>query len=93
MTNVENHTRPRTRLNQDAREKLRFVLCGMFEQIVNQGVPERFVKLVEQIDEQRNVQRDDKTNAAGGPGPQEPASGTTEPSEQFVSPAVDKRPS
>lgn len=91
MTNVENHTRPRTRLNPDAREKLRVVLCGMFDHIVNQGVPERFVKLVDRIDEHRNVQSEGGTNSVGASSGT--ASGTSEPSEQFVSPAVDKRPS
>ena len=91
MTNVENHTRPRPRLNQDAREKLRVVLCGMFDQIVNQGVPDRFVKLVEQIDERGGVQPGDGTNVTGDARPQASASGTSESSEPFVTPAADKR--
>jgi len=86
MTNVENHTRPRPRLNQDAREKLRVVLCGMFDEIVKQGVPERFAKLVEQIDERR-----DAMPKADGSGSN--SSATSETSEQPLSPAVDKRPS
>jgi hypothetical protein len=80
MTNVENHTRPRPRLNQDAREKLRVVLCGMFDEIVKQGVPERFARLVEQIDERGDAM----------PKADDGGSGT---SEQPRSPAVDKRPS
>jgi hypothetical protein len=86
MTNVESHTRPRSRLNQDAREKLRVVLCGMFDEIVKQGVPERFAKLVEQIDEHRDAM----PNADGsGSKP----STTSETSEDPLSPVVDKRPS
>jgi hypothetical protein len=86
MTNVENHTRPRSRLNQDAREKLRVVLCGMFDEIVKQGVPERFAKLVEQADEHR-----DAIPNAGGSGSK--PSTTSETSEDPLSPVVDKRPS
>lgn len=86
MTNIENHTRPRPRLNQDAREKLRVVLCGMFDEIVNQGIPERFAKLVEQLDERR-----DGTPTADSSDSQ--TSATSETSEHPLSPAVDKRPS
>ena len=85
MTNVENHTRPRPRLNQDARERLRVVLCGMFDEIVKQGVPERFAKLVEQIDEHRDAMP--KAEDGGSK-----RSATSETSEQPLSPAVDKRP-
>jgi hypothetical protein len=90
MTNVENHTRPRPRLNQDAREKLRVVLCGMFDEIVNQGVPERFTKLVEQMDERRDVppKGDDPGSETSATSETSP---TSETSEHPLSPAVDKR--
>jgi hypothetical protein len=57
----------------------------MFDEIVKQGVPERFARLVEQIDERGDAM---PTADAGSE-----ASATTGTSEQPRSPAVHKRPS
>ena len=56
MTQTEAEMRAaHSRLSRDVQRKLGETLQGMFDEIVKEGVPDRFVKLLEQIEEGRRV--------------------------------------
>ena len=57
MQTEVNQRKPRGRLGRDVQNKIGQQLRAMYDDVVNDGVPDRFVEMLRKLDEQKN---DDK---------------------------------
>ena len=48
------HRKPRGRLGRDVQNKIGQQLRAMYDDVVNDGVPDRFVDMLRKLDEQKN---------------------------------------
>ena len=81
QTSLEGH-KPRGRLSREVQHKLGESLKGMFDEIVKQGVPDRFAQLLQRIDDPA---AGGAASDGGGVSPGDQAAGvTTEPSAESL---------
>jgi hypothetical protein len=56
MLTEVNQRRPKGRLGRDVQSKIGQQLRAMYDGVVNEGVPDRFVEMLRQLDEQKGTE-------------------------------------
>jgi hypothetical protein len=56
--------KPRGRLGRDVQSKIGQQLRAMYDDVVNAGVPDRFVEMLQKLDNQKDESEKDKGSAA-----------------------------
>ena len=56
--------KPRGRLGRDVQSKIGQQLRAMYDDVVNAGVPDRFVEMLQKLDDRRDEKEKDKGSAA-----------------------------
>jgi len=60
MLTEVNQRRPKGRLGRDVQSKIGQQLRAMYDGVVNEGVPDRFVQMLRQLDEQKSAEETSK---------------------------------
>ncbi len=63
MQTEVNQRKPRGRLGRDVQNKIGQQLRAMYDDVVNDGVPDRFVDMLRKLDEQKNGDDKEKGTA------------------------------
>ena len=56
MLTEVNQRKPKGRLGRDVQSKIGQQLRAMYDNVVNEGVPDRFVEMLRQLDEQKGAE-------------------------------------
>jgi hypothetical protein len=65
MLTEANQRKARGRLGRDVQSKIGQQLRAMYDNVVNEGVPDRFVEMLQRLDEQKNVEENSNSEKKG----------------------------